>query len=208
MSTLQNGFLARLLTLGLLLIALVAGTFAAPLSADQELAPPGAPSPRHEPMINTKRNALGESQWVYMTIRNEASSGDMYIRNTKLHWGKWYDYPDKDHELSDNDVQGGRAGPNGGTMVVAASGRAWTPSGTEGQFDIYHGGIKVCHVYFDCPFSHIHNSFSISDINGAYAVQETGASLGSGPLGTITIEVVKMNDWKGQNRGQYGGYGW
>lgn len=93
-------------------------------------------------------------------------------------------------------------------MVVAASGRAWSPSGTEGQFDIYHMGTKVCHVYFDCPFSHRHNSFSISDVNDGYVVQGTGASLDGGPLGDISIRVVKLNDQKDQGRGGYGGYGW
>ncbi|KAJ4414029.1 hypothetical protein N0V85_003331 [Neurospora sp. IMI 360204] len=193
METLQRGFSARLLTFGLLLICLVAGTFAAPLSVDHELAPPppGAPSPRRGPTKNMARNTNAEAQWVYMTIRNEASSGELYIRNAHLNWGKWYEYPNKDQELSDSYVETKYAGPNGGSMGVAASGRELTSSGTGGQFDIYHGSTKVCHVYWDCPWSHKHNSFSVSEVDDNYAVQATGASLDSGPLGSITIKVVK-----------------
>lgn len=120
--------------------------------------------------------------------------------------GKWYAHPDKGHELSDNDVQGGFAGPNGETVNIAASGRSWTPTGTEGHFDIYHGGVKVCNVYFDCPFSHIHNNFEISEVNDQYVVQATGQSLDRGALGDITIKVVKIQDERAmEDMGSMGG---
>lgn len=120
----------------------------------------------------------------------------LLILTLLLHFcrGKWYEYPNKDQELSDNDVQANYAGPNGGSMGVAASGREWTSSGTEGQFDIYHGNTKVCHVYWDCPWSHKHNSFSVSEVDDNYVVQDTGASLDSGALGSITIKVVKTSE--------------
>ncbi|KAK1774709.1 aegerolysin type hemolysin, partial [Copromyces sp. CBS 386.78] len=111
-----------------------------------------------------------------------------------LHRGKWYDYPNKNHELSDSDVQNNRAGPKGGVMFLAASGRHWTPTGTEGQFDIYHAGTRVCHVHFDCPHMHMHNSFTISGVNPEYAVEQTGAKLNRGPLGNVNIKVVKIHD--------------
>ncbi|KAK3490268.1 Aegerolysin-domain-containing protein [Neurospora hispaniola] len=196
MATLQTGFSTRLLTFGLLLIALVAGTFAAPLRVDYEpaLPPTGAPPSRPGPTINRQRSTNAEYLGVDMTILNQASSGDLFIRNAHLSSGKWFEYPDAGEQLSHDQVEAKSASPNGGSMVVASSGRAWTPTGTEGHFDIYHDDTKVCHVYWDCPWSRRSNSFEVSEVDDNYVVEATGASLNKGPLGSITIEVVDTGE--------------
>ncbi|KHE86327.1 Aegerolysin-domain-containing protein [Neurospora crassa] len=196
MPTIQMGFSTRLLTFGLLLIALVAGTFAAPLSVDHETAlpPTEAPPPRPGPTINIQRSTNERDLQVDMTILNQASSGDLFIRNAHLNWGKWFEYPDTGHQLSHAQVEAKSASPNGGSMVVASSGTAWTPTGTEGHLDIYHGDTKVCHVYWDCPWMRRSNSFEISEVDDNYAVEATGGSINKGPLGSITIEVVKTGE--------------
>lgn len=88
MATLQMGFSTRLLTFALLLIALVAGTFAAPLRVDHKTAlpPTGVHPPRPGPTDNIQRSTNAEYLGVDMTIFNQASSGDLFIRNAHLNW--------------------------------------------------------------------------------------------------------------------------
>jgi hypothetical protein len=84
------------------------------------------------------------------------------------------------------------AGP-GGEFGIASCGREDASSGTEGSYDIYDGGTKVCTVYWDCPWGLKRNSFETKNVNKDYTVQDSGANLDSGAIGTVTIKVFKAS---------------
>ena len=67
--------------------------------------------------------------------------------------GEFYQFDDKDNELSPEQVNGqviesGSEGVN----VVSSCGREDSASGTQGQFDLYDGDTKVVTLVWDCPW--------------------------------------------------------
>lgn len=102
--------------------------------------------------------------------------------------GKFYRYPDKDKEISASEVNKEVAGP-GGDASIAACGRENASSGTEGSIDIYDGDVRVCNVYWDCPWAG-RNRFVPRNKNGRYVVDHTDVS-DDGPIGEVTVKVVK-----------------
>ncbi|KAK0710131.1 aegerolysin type hemolysin, partial [Lasiosphaeria miniovina] len=89
--------------------------------------------------------------WIYMIINNVSKSGSLRVKNLGTKWqGKFYQWDNKDHELSAADVSKQVAGPSG-KIDIASCGRSDASSGTEGDYDIYEGDTKVCHIYWTAP---------------------------------------------------------
>lgn len=105
--------------------------------------------------------------------------------------GKFFEWSNKDHEISSAEVESKSAGANGGEVGVASCGRSDASSGTEGSFDVYDGDTHVCHIYWDCPWGSKHNKFEITNINDDYGASYDGASLDSGAIGTVTVKIGK-----------------
>ncbi|KAI9897941.1 hypothetical protein N3K66_006301 [Trichothecium roseum] len=134
---------------------------------------------------------MAYAQWVLMIIQNKIGSGQLTVKNLKIEWGKFHQPGNKDAEISVNDAQSQVATPSKDAQI-ASCGRSDASSGTEGSYDIYDGDTKVCHIYWSCPWGSKTNTFTVSDIDNAYVVQATGATLDSGALGNVTIKIVKM----------------
>ncbi|KAH7326019.1 aegerolysin type hemolysin [Stachybotrys elegans] len=134
---------------------------------------------------------MGYAQWVHVIVQYLTKSGKISVQDSKVMWGKFYKWDNKDNEISGGDVEKETAG-EGAEASIASCGRSDASSGTEGVFDLYDGSTKICHVYWNCPWGSKTNTFTVSDINNNYMVQHTGASLDSGALGTVTVKVVKL----------------
>ncbi|KAM5350786.1 hypothetical protein ACJ41O_007291 [Fusarium nematophilum] len=132
---------------------------------------------------------MAYAQWVYMLIQSKVANGNLLIKNLKLSWGKFYQYDNKDTEVSSSTVGSTTIAP-GNSAGIASCGRADAASGTEGSFDLYNGNVKVCNIYWDCPWGKKTNTFTVSAINDDYIVQATGANINSGALGNVTIKVA------------------
>ncbi|KAK3361543.1 pleurotolysin A [Lasiosphaeria ovina] len=134
---------------------------------------------------------MAYSQWIYMIINNLSKSGDLKFKNLSTKWGKLYQWDNKDQELSSADVTKQVAGPLG-KIEIASCGRSGASSGTEGNYDIYNGDTRVCHIYWDCPWGKKANTFTVSNVNDNFVVQATGQNPSSGASGTVTIKVVSL----------------
>lgn len=106
--------------------------------------------------------------------------------------GKFYKWDNKDNEISAADVDK-QVATRGHDADVASCGRSDASSGTEGTLDLYDDDVKVCHIYWSCPWGSKTNEFQITDIDNAYVVQQTGANLDGGALGTVTVKVARID---------------
>ncbi|KAK1752929.1 aegerolysin family [Echria macrotheca] len=132
------------------------------------------------------------AQWVHMSIKySDAGDGSINVQNAHLDWGKFYEWDNKDHEISPTEVDSVVIGP-GETGDVAACGRSDAASGTEGHVDLYYGNTKICELYWDCPWGSKKNTFSVKEVNEKWTVSATGASLNSGALGTVEVKVSRF----------------
>jgi hypothetical protein len=64
-------------------------------------------------------------------------------------------------------------------------------SGTKGSFELWDGDVKICKVYWDCPWGSKENIFRVTDVNGEFIVDETGDNLDSGAIGNVTVKIAK-----------------
>lgn len=104
--------------------------------------------------------------------------------------GKFYQWNNKDNDISDSEVEQQMAKPSG-QMGIASCGRSDSSSGTEGSYDIYDGDAKVCHIYWSCPWGSQTNTFTVSEVDDNYMVQATDQNMDSGAIGTVNIKVAK-----------------
>ncbi|RGP64278.1 aegerolysin family [Fusarium sporotrichioides] len=134
---------------------------------------------------------MAYAQWVYILIQNKIASGEISIRNVNLNWGKFYQWDNKDNEISVDAVKQ-IVIASGKTAGVASCGRSDASSGTEGSFDLYDGDTKICNIYWDCPWGSKTNTFTVGSVDDDYIVQATGANLNSGAIGTVNVKVAKF----------------
>jgi hypothetical protein len=136
------------------------------------------------------------AQWASFTIKAVGFPG--VIDYSRLQWGKFYQWDNKDHEVSVNGIKfaEGRTSLN----LVSACGREDSPSGTQGEFYICKDGAdpkgpdyKVCKLSWDCPWAGKINSWGASDYDSdMYVVSITGGSSFGGAIGTLTVTVAKI----------------
>ena len=139
---------------------------------------------------------MAYAQWVSFTIKAVGFSG--VIDFSSLVWGKFYQWDDKDNEVSVNGIQfdAGKSYPN----LVSSCGRSDSASGTQGYFYICQSGkqptdpdYKVCKLSWDCPWGSKTNSWGASDYDSdAYVVGISGGSTFGGAIGTLTVVVAKI----------------
>ncbi|KAK4695498.1 hypothetical protein P7C71_g2266, partial [Lecanoromycetidae sp. Uapishka_2] len=108
---------------------------------------------------------------------------------TYLHWGKFFDYPNKDKEANAGSLNDHTFASNR-TFEFASSGRADAISGTEGQVDIIHGNDCIFQRYRDCPWSGSNKLNAKYVANGWYPVVPQIST--SGALGTVTIKRLHI----------------
>ncbi|ADB42080.1 aegerolysin family protein [Spirosoma linguale] len=134
---------------------------------------------------------MAYSEWVEIRIYSE--NMEIKIKNIKLNWGKFYEGPNQDIEitapvLSDAVIKSGEK------YTVWSCGRDGASSGTEGSFELYDGDTQVARFGWICPWSGA-NSCSLipgEQENKLYKTARQWSGLTSGPLGTITLSCVKL----------------
>ncbi|KAM0421012.1 hypothetical protein ACHAPT_011255 [Fusarium lateritium] len=133
---------------------------------------------------------MAYAQWVYILIQVQRgmSSKPVTLWNVNLNWGKFYQYDNKDQEVSLDRVQQTTIS-SGSSAGIASCGRSDAASGTEGSFELWDDNTKICKVYWDCPWGKKGNTFNVSEVNQDYLVQETGANLDSGAIGNVTLKI-------------------
>jgi len=135
---------------------------------------------------------MAYAQWV--SIKIIAHGTTLRIKNVKLNWGKFHQTGNKEVEISPDDINKITIEPKRET-VINSCGRSDAGSGTEGNFDIFDGDIKVGNYYWECPWGSKKNTSRWTpDSSEGYVTQVTGGSLDSGALGNITIKCVKERD--------------
>ncbi|CAJ0552499.1 Ff.00g005770.m01.CDS01 [Fusarium sp. VM40] len=134
---------------------------------------------------------MAYAQWVYILIQAKLASGEISVKNVNLNWGKFFKYNNKDDEISTDEIKKIVIATNK-SAGIASCGRSDASSGTEGSLDLYDGDVKICHIYWSCPWGSKTNTFTVNDVDDNYIVQQTGANLDSGALGNVTVKVAKF----------------
>jgi hypothetical protein len=135
---------------------------------------------------------MAYAQWVVITIESEGVA--LTVKNATLKWGKFYDNPNKDEEVS-VDVINKIAIYAGGSAVIASCGRENTSSGTQGSFELYDGPLLLGEYYWNCPWGSKSNESiwtpHVGVFNDNYKIEVTGANLDSGALGNVLIKCSR-----------------
>lgn len=128
---------------------------------------------------------MGYGNWIQLKIQNNTSK-TLRIKNTYLHWGKFYKYEEKSNEVDVSTVDNQDIKP-GNVFSFASCGRENQWSGTEGEFDIFVGSERVCQVYWDCPFTG-DNKLNAKYVKDKWFPMVPGIST-SGAIGSQTITI-------------------
>ncbi|KAF4415276.1 Aegerolysin family protein [Fusarium austroafricanum] len=137
---------------------------------------------------------MAYAQWVYILLKIQGSVGSTPVTlwNVHLDTGKFYQYDNKDEEVSRDTVQNISIS-SGNSVGIASCGRSDSPSGTEGSFELWVGNTKICKIYWDCPWGSKRNTFTVSEVNDEYLVEASGANIDSGALGNVTVKIGKWD---------------
>lgn len=103
-----------------------------------------------------------------------------------------YSTGDKDAEVRPSHFENRIINPNG-SLTIAACGRAHSPSGTEGGFNLVNpngNDAIIRSIYWDCPWGSKTNTWRVTGSLSGWEVFDRGANLNSGALGNITVETV------------------
>jgi hypothetical protein len=133
---------------------------------------------------------MAYAQWVVINLGSNGTT--LSIKNAQLSWGKFFKNPEKDCEISTDEINRIQI-LSGNVAVIASCGRSDAASGTEGTFDIYDGATEVGNFYWDCPWGSKRNHMIWTpSLSENYVTQVTGGNLDTGALGTITMRCVKI----------------
>ena len=145
-----------------------------------------------------KKSSLGNlimayAQWVSITIV-AGKDLTLKIKNANLKWGKFHETGNKEKELSVDEINQFTINPKQ-YAIINSCGREHAGSGTEGEFDIYDGDVKIGNYYWECPWGKKTNTsrWTPHTLEG-YLTSVTGGNLDSGALGNVTIKCVKDGD--------------
>jgi hypothetical protein len=145
----------------------------------------------NENVANANVMVRSYAQWVRMEIH--AENTNLKVQNLVKGWGKFHVDGDKNREISPTDVNN-RTILSGESYVISACGRSGAGSGTDGNFDLFDGEVKVGNYHWSCPWGSKPNesTWTPAETAGdAYEVTVKGANLDSGALGNITIVCTK-----------------
>ncbi|XP_026737097.1 uncharacterized protein LOC113500477 [Trichoplusia ni] len=128
----------------------------------------------------------GLNNYIHFLIENDESISETgYVMNAELTWGKWQQ--DGDDIATVNRLEFN----NKQRAEFSAVGREYSPSGTQGFFEIFEKDKPIAKVTFDVPFVG-NNRFKIKQLDEGYLCEHQGFSAG----GSLTIEIVcnKIHD--------------
>lgn len=116
----------------------------------------------------------------------------MKVQNASLDWGKFYEYDNKDKELSAGEINKIEVA-SGKSAWICSCGRSDASSGTEGSFELYDGSVKIGRFKWNCPWGKKGNSFEWTQdaSTESYFTEREGGNKDSGAIGTVTITCIK-----------------
>ena len=129
---------------------------------------------------------MAYGQWIQVILEN-ASGKALKTSGTYIHWGKFYDFPDKDKEVSTKSVND-QSIPGKDTFGFAACGRENSSSGTEGQIDIMEGDKRIFQLYWSCPWSGSNQLYYRYVAKNWYPFLPSISTAGA--IGTVTIKII------------------
>ncbi|KAI1324213.1 aegerolysin type hemolysin [Xylariaceae sp. FL0255] len=134
---------------------------------------------------------MGYKQFTEIKIVNK-TVGTLKIQNAAHSWGKFYNAPDRDSEISPDDLNLVKIAP-GQNYTVSACGRENASSGCTGSFDLVDGNVTAVQILYDSPWGNSSNRFNAQTASG-YAVNQVGGNLNDqgGPLGDIQLTIVSF----------------
>ncbi|KAB8295275.1 hypothetical protein EYC80_007184 [Monilinia laxa] len=133
----------------------------------------------------------GYGDYIVVHLINSMMTSGLEIKNATLKHGKFHVSGNKDVEIPSEEVNRTIIAPNS-AQDISSSGRSSALYGTEGSFDLYESGTKICKLYWSDPYSG-NNDFQVQDykIGGSYAVAVGPWNRSGGSLGRVDVEVVK-----------------
>ncbi|KAI0157437.1 aegerolysin type hemolysin [Xylariaceae sp. FL1272] len=134
---------------------------------------------------------MGYKQFTEIKIVNKTPD-TLKIKNAAHSWGKFYVSPDRDNEISPDDLNKVEIAA-GGNYIVAACGKSDASSGCTGSFDLVDGNATAVSVIYDSPWGTSSNRFNTQTGDG-FAVNQVGGNLNDqgGPLGDIQLTILKF----------------
>ena len=130
---------------------------------------------------------MAHAQWVSLTITSEGTT--FSIKNANLKQGKFHETGNKDHEISDEEINNITI-ESGQSAVINSCGHSESQDGTEGSFDIFDGEVKVGEYYWYCPWGSNTNDSRWTQSHDHYLIEVCGVNLHSAALGNISIRCV------------------
>ena len=130
---------------------------------------------------------MGYAQFAEIKLVNK-SGRTLVLKDLYVHWGKLYQYPEKEKEVGADTVNG-KTIPSGESFSFATCGRENSSSGTEGDFNLYDGNDSVMKIYWSCPWAG-NNKFTTYYVKEGWFPSTTSWST-DGALGTVTVTIFK-----------------
>lgn len=134
---------------------------------------------------------MGYAQWIEVKIVSENTT--LEIKSASLDWGKFYEYGDKNKEISTENIN--KITIDSGKIArICACGRDGAAAGTEGKFELYDGKTKIGEFKWDCPYNKKSNTFSWSQAEKtpSYRTDREGGNTDSGAIGNVTLTCIKI----------------
>lgn len=133
---------------------------------------------------------MAYAQWIEVKIVSENMT--LKVKNANLNWGKFYEYGNKDKEISKDDINKIEVA-SGKSAWICSCGRSDASSGTEGSFELYDGDTKIGKFNWDCPWGKKSNTFDWNQdaSKDIYFTEREGGNKDSGAIGTVTITCIK-----------------
>ncbi|KAJ4383711.1 hypothetical protein N0V85_008465 [Neurospora sp. IMI 360204] len=138
---------------------------------------------------------MGYGDWTEIDIKN-TSGKELSFRNCQHTNGAnstpvRVDVPDKNREISPNELNDKKIGSNG-SYRFGACGRENTWSGCEGIVELWDtaANVVVAKIKYYSPHGTSYNQFSIDCPTSGWTASQTGAYLGNDqPMGNVTVTV-------------------
>ena len=135
---------------------------------------------------------MAYAEWMAVHIEVSSSVGTVGIRNAALQWGKFYNYPNKDNEISAGQVSEMNVTANN-PQWIASCGRENASSGTQGSFDCYDGNKKMGTFVWDDPWaSGATNTFAFHPASDAYSGTIIGGANSGPEIGELRLRLSRF----------------
>ena len=134
---------------------------------------------------------MAYKEWVALEVK--ATDYPLSVQNANLSWGKFYQYPNKDAEISAAQVNQLGIAP-GQSVIIAACGRSGAASGTTGSLEIHHGtdGRRLTTVEWNCPWWWGRTSLYVKD--GCCEVSGSRLEWCAGEINVTGVHYTSINN--------------